>query len=331
MSIRKRLTRWNGGLALALMSATLATTIHSAPLRTRELRYQLGRTYQYDYAVKIDTTSSSRDAKGVRQGGGETTVIEAGVNLTITGMAGDAYVGELSLHNPAMRRTDGMAVHEVNDADTLRALAVPLLFTQAGNGVITAISTPANAPIQVVNIQKGVLNALQLTLQAGDDYVAQENAGQGLLRVHYTLKDVGQQLQITKQYDERSFDRLVSSGAANPHLKLQNQIDMTLDRQSGVISAVSYTEQIATGDGMPTPDATGAGFDGVTAWSTVKATGSLKLLGVVKGASRKAQSVGYASDSLQARLTEGASKRAVADLDAVDVAGDPRLKASLYG
>ena len=313
MSITKRST----ALALVLMSAGLAATIHSAPLRTRELRYQAGRTYQYDYAVTIKTTSAARDAGGVRQDGGETTVIEALVNLAITGAGADGYAGELSLQDAAVSRTDGTAVHAVNDAETLRALETPLRFTQAKNGAITAVSIPANAPLQAVNIQKGVLNALQLTLRQGDSYVALENAGQGVLRAQYTLRDAGQQLHVAKRYDERSFDRLVSSGAANPRLKLQNDIEMTLDNASGVVSSVSYEERIATGDGAPA----GAGFDGVTAWSTVKATGSLKLRGVVKS-SKGAKAVAYTTDALEARLTDGRATRAAIGLDSVDIRGE---------
>ena len=322
----------NFALMLLAVSGVLATAIHSASDFPRRLRYQVGKTYQYDYRVSIDASSASRDAAGVRKGGGATTVIEAAANVTISGVEADgSYVGELSLQNPSVQRSDATSSQVVDDEATLTALGVPLRFKQAPNGVIVTVSSPASAPAQVVNIQKGVLNALQLTLMTGSSYVAAEKAGQGLLQVRYTLKERNGQLQISKQYDQGSFGQLVTSGAPVGNLKMKNQIEMILDSASGVISNVSYNESISTGDGAAPVNAGATGFDGVTAWSTIKASGSLKLRKVINAAARPSKAAAYATDSMQAKVTAGTSNRAGIDLTTIDVRSELALLESEPG
>ena len=316
----------NFALVLLAVSGVLATAIHSASDFPRRLRYQVGKTYQYDYRATIDASSSSRDSAGVHKGGASTTVIEATANLTISGLETDGrYAGELSLQNPSMQRTDGTGTHAVDDEATMRALAVPLRFTQSANGAIATVSSPAAAPPQAVNIQKGVLNALQVTLMPGSSYVASEKAGQGFLQVRYTLQEKNGQVQISKHYDQGSFGQMVTVGEPADTLKLKNQVAMVLDQASGVISDVSYNESISTGDGAAPVNAGATGFDGVTAWSTIKASGSLKLRKVINAVARPSKAAAYATDSMQAKLTAGLWNRAGIDLTTVDVRSELAL------
>ncbi|MFN8443731.1 MAG: hypothetical protein U0175_23335 [Caldilineaceae bacterium] len=290
-------------------------------LTPRKLRYTVGKLYQYDYAVQINSTSAKRDAQGVQEDGGETTVIQATANLLITGQAADgSFLGEVSLQSPTLYRTDGKNQYAVDDAETIKALSIPLRFKQAANGVITTVSSPTDASPQVVNIQKGVLNALQVTLVDNQsDYMAQEQAGQGTVQVHYTLQEQSSGLRISKQYNQNSFARLIASGTQDPSMKLQNAVDLVLDRNQGVITSMSYNEQIASGDGAVNPDGSGQ-YDGVTAWSTVRSSGRLTLLSVSdKAPAVTSAGLNYTTDSLGAAITKGIANQSAIDLSQIDL------------
>ncbi len=288
----------------------------------RKFGYAVGKRYQYDYGVQIDTTTAKRDAQGVREEGSETTVIHAIANVTITGQdATGAFSGEVALQDPDLYHTDGTTKYALADKDTLNALAVPLRFKQAINGVISEVAWPADAQAQVVNIQKGVLNALQITLLDGqDDYMAQEQAGQGAVQVHYKLQEQSDGLHITKQYNQASFTKLVRAGDPDNGMKLENAIELVLDRNQGVIASMFYNENIASGDGATGVDPSNTGFDGVTTWSTVKSAGRLTLLTVDNGGVVAAAGAGltYTTGSLAAELTEDMLNRAGIDLSKID-------------
>lgn len=288
----------------------------------RKLRYEVGKLYQYEYGVQIDTTTAKRDAKGIREEGSDTTIIHAIANVTITGQESDGtFSGEVALQEPSLYHTDGKSQYPLEDAATLNALAVPLRFQQAVNGVITAVSWPATAEAQVVNIQKGVLNALQVTLIDGqDDYVTQEQAGQGTVQVHYMLKEQSDGLHITKQYTQDSFTKLIRAGDADNGMQLANAIDLVLDRKQGVIATMFYNEDIASGDGAAAADPSNTGFDGVTTWSTVKSAGRLTLLSVGDGmVAAAAAGLSYTSGSLAAAITAGYANGEGIDLSQVDL------------
>ncbi|RIK34589.1 MAG: hypothetical protein DCC55_32855 [Chloroflexi bacterium] len=288
----------------------------------RKFHYEVGKVYRYDYSVQIDTSTAKRDTLGIHEEGGGSTVIHAIANVTITGQEDDGtFAGELALQEPSLYHTDGTTQSDLEDVETLDALSIPLRFKQAVNGVITAVSSPADAPAQVVNIQKGVLNALQVTLVEGqDDYVVQEQAGQGEVQVHYTLQEQGDGLHITKHYTQDSFTRLIKAGDQANSMKLQNAIEFVLDREKGVISSMVYNEGIASGDGNADFDPSNTGFDGVTTWSTIKSAGRLALLGVNDAIVGKAGiELTYRADSLAAELTEGYPNQDGIDLSQVDL------------
>lgn len=304
----------------------LVTSSKASPIlfgaTPRKLRYEVGKLYQYEYGVQIDTSSAKRDAKGIREEGSDTTILHAFANVTIISQEADGvFAGEVVLQEPTYYHTDGTTQRALEDAETLRALAVPLRFKQAANGVITEVAWPTDAPAQVVNIQKGVLNALQVTLQEGqNDYIAEEQGGQGSVRVHYTLQEQSDGLHITKQYTQDSFSKLVRSGDPDKGMKLQNSVELVLDRNIGVISAMIYNENIASGDGAADPDPSNTGFDGVTTWSTVKSTGRLALLAVSES-QIAAAGVGpeYTAGSLAAEFPATSQNRSGIDLNQVDL------------
>jgi hypothetical protein len=287
----------------------------------RVLAYEVGKTYQYEYQLTVNTKSSKRDATGVSEDGSEKTVIYALAELSITGKEQDGtFVGQVVLKAPFICNTDGTVEARAEDEETFSALATPLLFKQAPNGVITSVSAPANAPAQSTNIQKGVLNALQLTLQEGNSYTALEDGGQGTVNAQYTIEELSDGLHITKTFNRQSFSNLITQGPANDELILQNTIDMVLDSSKGVINLMTYSEKIASGDGKDNRDS-GEGFNGVTAWSTAESTGSLKLKDILPttGVIAAAPDAPYVVDSLGGTLVAEHPNRRGIDLTQVDL------------
>jgi hypothetical protein len=288
----------------------------------RTLAYEVGKTYHYEYEVIVNTKSSKRDATGVREDGSEKTVIYALAELSITGKEEDGtFVGQVVLTDPFICNTDGTVEGKVEDQETLNALSTPLLFKQAPNGLITSVSVPQGSPAQSTNIQKGVLNALQLTLKEENSYTAPEDAGQGTVNAQYTVEEKADGLHITKTFNRQSFSSLLTQGPANEDLILQNTVNMVLENNRGVISQMSYSEKIASGDGKDSNDGVDANFDGVTAWSTAESTGSITLKQVTTSEELSAASLNalYVADSLGANLVEDNPNHDGIDLTQVDL------------
>lgn len=288
----------------------------------RTLNYEVGKTYEYAYEVVVNTRSSKRDSQGVRDDGEQKTVIYALADVKITGQEEtDIFVGEVSLRDPFICNTDGEEEFTADDQETLDALATPLQFKQAANGVIVAVSSPVGAPAQAINIQKGVINALQLTLQEANSYTAPEDAGQGSVNVQYVVEEKEDGLHITKTFNRASFTSLITAGPDNDDLQLQNTINIVIGADAGVITSLEYSEKIASSDGAEDLDDTGAGFDGVTAWSTAETNGSLTLKRVVAttGVTSAALNVIYQEDALAGALVDEAPNYNGIDLTTIDL------------
>lgn len=289
---------------LALMASGSAEA--QAPT-ARVLAYEVGKSYQYDYEVVINTNSAKRDSQGTRTDGAAKSVIAGQANVQVTAKENDGtFVGQVSLQDPYICNTNGTGESMVNDEELVTALTVPLVFKQAATGEIKSVSIPQNASAQATNIQKGVLNALQVTLKEGSSYTAAEAAGQGTVTATYTVEDKADGAYITKKFQRVSFTSLISSGQTPQDLKLENTINLVLDKEKGVLTAVTYTEKMATGDGQGgDPNNEELGFDGVTAWSTAETTGKLSLKGVVASVNAAVALDTYQVDSLGGTLSTG--------------------------
>ena len=288
----------------------------------RSLAYEIGKTYHYEYEVIINTSSSKRDATGVREDGSEKMVIYAMAELSITGQEDDGtFVGQIVLNDPFICNTDGTVEGKVEDAETINALSTPLLFKQDPSGLFTAVLVPQGSPAQSTNIQKGVLNALQVTLKEENSYTALEDIGQGMVNTQYAIEEKVDGLHITKTFNRQSFANLLIQGPASEDLILQNTIKLVLGRNHGVISQMSYTEKIASGDGKDSNDGIDTNFNGVTVWSTAESTGSITLKQVTASEDLAAASLNalYVADSLGATLVEDAPNRKGIDLSEIDL------------
>ncbi|MEZ4866225.1 MAG: hypothetical protein R3C14_33215 [Caldilineaceae bacterium] len=295
----------------------------------RQLKYTAGKTYVYDYNVTVTTTSSQRDSQGTNSSDKSKTVMAAKAEVTITGQDGNGdFDGTVVMSDPFICSADlASGTDSSPAAEDIAVLATelakPLVFKQKANGVIAAVSYPADAKPTVTNLQKGVINALQTLLQEGDTYKAAELGGQGTYTATYTLSEANDQLNIVKSYDEDSFSDLNKKGDEVKSLQMDSKVTAVLDGAKGVIDSVSTEESLITGDGSAEPnDYTDPNvtFDGTTAWTTVTSAGTLKL-STIKDASAQAAALfgPYVDGSLEATFEDQASNDQGIDIEAVDL------------
>ena len=277
----EKATTTAGQLFLPLVSkpANALTTAATAQVVERKLKYEVGKTYVYDYDVSVITKSSQRNSEGTSSSDKSKTVMAAQAELSITGTEADGtFVGQMVMKTPYVCSADLQAGTEsiADTAELAAELQKPLLFKQKPDGVISSVSYPANARPTVVNMQKGIINALQNVLKEGASYAVAEVGGQGTYTPTYTLQEQNDTLHITKDYNDKSFSKMEKQGDDIKSLKLTSVISAVLDGPKGVFASVASSEILETGDGAAEPTAP-VQFDGTTTWSTVNSSGKLTL------------------------------------------------------
>ncbi|MEZ4866224.1 MAG: hypothetical protein R3C14_33210 [Caldilineaceae bacterium] len=295
----------------------------------RQLKYTAGKTYVYDYNVTVTTTSSQRDSQGTNSSDKSKTVMSAKAEVTITGQDGNGdFDGTVVMSDPFICSADlASGTDSSPAAEDIAVLATelakPLVFKQKANGVIAAVSYPADAKPTVTNLQKGVINALQTLLQAGDTYKAAELGGQGTYTATYTLSEANDQLSIVKSYDQSSFSDMNKKGDEVKSLKMDSKVTAVLDGAKGVIADVSTEESLITGDGTAEPnDYTDPNvtFDGTATWTTVTSAGTLKLNTIKDASAQAAALLGtYVDGSLEAIFEEPEKSARGIDIETVDL------------
>ena len=314
---------FNGGIHSLYSSAnaTLGRLVNGTLQTPRQLDYQLNKTYRYTYDVSVTTTSFTRDAEGVNEQDGSKTILSAIAEVTITEKQADGqFVGQIILRDPFVCMTDGSHESKVDNSQFVNAFGTPILFKQMPSGVITSISLLPSSDPTVTNMQKGVINALQMTLREDtDSYTAQEKGGQGTYVVDYTLEDKTDGLHIAKTYDQDSFSALVTQGDDSGSLSLDTSLVAVLDGSQGVLTSVKSTETVSSGDGQAQP---GSEFSGVTTWTTAESTGALTLKEVKNADAARAAAVplaAYEEGDLTPIFPEARSNRRGIDLANVNL------------
>lgn len=269
--------------ATKALAAAVDTLVADPLVVERKLKYEIGKTYVYGYDVTVVTKSSQRNSEGTTSNDQSKTVMSAQAELAITSQEADGtFVGQMVMKTPYVCSADlKNGTDSIADTTELAAeLEKPLIFKQQANGVISSVSYPANARPTVVNMQKGIINALQNVLQEGTTYAVAEVGGQGTFTPTYTLKEQNDQLNITKNYNEGSFSKMEKQGDDIKSLTLTSVVSTVLDGPKGVFASVVSSEVMETGDGAAEPNSytdPNVTFDGTTSWSTVNSTGKLTL------------------------------------------------------
>jgi len=293
--------------------------------QVRRLGYSVGSTYTYRWELTIKTESISKDSQGA-QAGGNTSQLSGLVDLQVLAQeANGAYQFALSVRNPSLIASQhDAAATTLNEPAVTAALATPLLFTQAATGEVLAIRTPQDAPAAVVEIQKGIVNLLQVTLRDEEQYTVVEEGGQGRYQSHYTVSDTGNGLLVAKTINEGDFIELVSAGTPEAQIKLNNRVEMRFDAPQGAPQEVHVVEAITTGGTQAMDGATDMATSAAAVEISVLSEGWLRLQQVNATADETLMpaTANYVQGSLRANLSEVTETETEIDLSTVQIADE---------
>ncbi|MCE7979759.1 MAG: hypothetical protein DYG89_01090 [Caldilinea sp. CFX5] len=287
----------------------------------RQLRYQVGYTYSYQWELTVLTQSKSKDSQGIREDGNMTR-INGQVDLQVLAQDADGiYQFSLAVRNPTLVASDqDEQATTVNDPEFVSALNTPLLFKQASTGEIREVRYPQGAPMSAVEMQKGIVNALQMTLRAEATYTVEEEGGQGRYRSHYTATEGVNNVQISKRISANDFSEMVSAGDAGGAIRLENQVDMVLDTQQGTPQSIHVIEEISVGDQVDMLPATAIMTSTIAVETNVISDGWLRLSQVQKTESNiAAAAITYVQGSLRAILSNTIPAESEIDLNTVQI------------
>jgi len=247
---------------------------------TRELNYEVGKTYRYAYKADSVTSGFQRDSEGVSGEPISKVVIESIAEVTVTGQNADgSYDGQVVLSNVfacgAALAPDSTEETIIDNPLIVEALQTPILFTQTSTGEITSVQIAQDANLEVLNYQKGVISALQVNLQEGDNYIATERGNQGSYNAAYQLAEQDNLLTINKSYDNTSFTDLIHRGENEDALIIDASTEAVLDGTKGILTSVIESNTVANGSESFEPDGSNAGFDGIANWTQVDTSSSI--------------------------------------------------------
>ncbi len=291
-----------------------------------QLAYVVGNRYIYQWDLMVETRAKSQDTEGAKDDS-NVSWVKGIVQLQILSQATDGtYHIALSVYNPLIiASAQDEAATSVADPTITAALATPLLFQQTPTGAIREIQYNPEAPTSVLELQKGIVNFLQLSLQEGPTYTVEEEGGQGRYRSHYTLIDNADQITITKTVDDSDFIEMVRSGSTDIAIRLQNQVKIDFDQIQGILQSVDVTETISTDE--PTELAAEEQETAGAVSFEVLTQGRLQFLQVQPATDNSitAASANYISGRLRANLLDAIDEPAEIDFDTNNLAQELQL------
>lgn len=316
-------------LAALVGADTPAATNDPAAATIRSFNYQVGKVYTYLYDYTIETESNGQNQQtDLRSAAGTLTRINSYADLTVLSKAADGAIeAQLALRSPFLCNTlDNGQQIVVDDAQFLAQLTTPIRFKQAANGAVVEVTSQPTVASAVTNIQKGVINFLQVTLRSdSNSYVAQEAGGQGSYNAHYQLTDTAAGLAITKTISTGDFQQLLALGDQISSLQMNTQLNLLLGAQHQVLESVQVVEKHLSNDGKKMPANTGVtGADGLSVWSAIKTAGSLTLQSVTNAPAEAAVEAAaaaalYAADTLGGKLEGDYANDKRIDLATIDL------------
>jgi len=307
--------------------STIAAAFSSPQAAPRTIAWETGKTYTYDYKVEVNSAGYSRNVEGPTQTDAlNKTVVQGMAEIAITGVTEDGTAtGQVLLKDPFVCTADTKNNTDAvgDDAELIAGLQRPLVFQQAANGKITSVQLPEGSDATATNVLKGIVNALQLTLQAdSNEYTVEEAGGQGTYNAKYSLTENGDNLNISRTYDRGSFTDLNTVGDEIDSLSIDTSTTAVLDGTTGVLSSVKTAEKITTGDGIEEPDGSNLGFEGQTAWSEISTSVELTYNSITTTPNLQAASLfaTYVDGDLGANFDESESANPYGfDFDTLDL------------
>ncbi len=280
-------------------------------IAARSLDYEVGKTYVYLYDYNLEVKNLGRTRDGTETAEGQTMLINTYVDMTILSKNEDGAVSaEVSMRDPFICSSNGPNNQTIlKDDSMIKALAAPMRFTQAKNGAISEILVLPDSPVAVKNMQKGVINFLQVTIQeSGDAYAATEQGIQGAYSANYQLAEQSDGLHITKSIGQNDYTTLTSLGERPASLEMNTTFRAVLGNENSVLTSIELVEDHQSADGeTENPTNEGGGLDGLSVWSTMETSGSMKLEEVVDapaGRAQEAVNAIYQADSFSGDLSE---------------------------
>lgn len=251
---------------------------------TRALAYEVGKTYRYKLRLINSLINSTRSTEGPLENDVTKSIVDAVVEIAITGKNADnSYNGQLVVSEAyfCSLQKDGTFTR-LADEEVTEALKQPVLFIQSATGAITQIQFAEDTLSLALNLQKGILSALQNHLQAGESYTVSEKSTQGAYNARYQSQESadGTTLHIRKNYNQDDFTNLISNGNESTSFKQSNEVHAVLDGSKGIFSTIAYTETMVSADESETV-LDGEEFDGIIFSTSVESNGELTLLEVV--------------------------------------------------
>ena len=248
----------------------------------RRLAYVAGKSYLYNFSLESQLDTNGRTTEGDLTTQSSHSRIDGVVEIAITDQIdNETYQGQLRFRKAYFCLTDGngyLTRHE--DPEVTAALAEPLLFTQLADGQIPQVQFPEEHIPVAVNLQKGILNALQNRLQPGNDYVVEERGTQGNYSAHYVVAFGNDGLTVEKSFDQDDFSIRLQGGDANMRLEQSSTAHATFDAELQIFRQMTFSETLNSGDESNTVMNTTDGYDSVLFWSTHTAHGSLDFLAI---------------------------------------------------
>ncbi|MFK7803012.1 MAG: hypothetical protein AB8G95_15375, partial [Anaerolineae bacterium] len=297
-----------------------------AQLLERSLNYEVGKTYVYLYDYVVEAKNFGRTREGTQTSNGQIMRINAHVDMTILSKDSSGTVSaEVSMRDPFICTTEDMQNQTVlEDKATIDALAQPMRFDQASNGAISNIAVLPDSPTLVKNLQKGIINFLQVTIQAtGDQYTASEQGIQGVYNAQYGLEEKADGIHLTKTVSQNDFSQMQTLGEQPESLEMGLTYNIVVGSDKQVLTSVALTEKSATGDGSKDPATNGNnGMDGLSVWSTADANGNMTLEEVKDaptGRNTRAIDALYQIDTIIGDLSEEATPYNGIDLETVNL------------
>jgi hypothetical protein len=292
----------------------------AAPM-LRQLQYQVGQTYVYDYRMQSETVMNSVNSEGVNEGVPSYTLLTGLAEVSITGFEnGDTFVGELALQGITLCQKSGdLPLQFVDDPNTVAAIETPVLFKQRVDGTILEVQIAEFINPVMANYAKGVLNSLQGVLAQGNAYTIAESGVQGLYEADYTASLQPNGLALTKSLNQDSFTEFYYQGDA-PAMLFGTYLSLLLDREHGVYSHVRFKE---TADILPDNQEMGEeppdDLEGTAFWGHTISDGTLKLTEVVPTQDQKRPHIAYQTGRIGVVFDEMAPMTGGLDPDELDL------------
>ena len=300
---------------------TSAGTPPTAAPMLRQLQYQVGQTYIYDYRMQSETVMNSVNSEGVNEGIPSYTLLTGQAEVSIIGFEnGDTFVGELALQGITLCQKSGdLPLQFVNDPNMIAAIEAPVLFKQQMDGTILEVQIADFIDPVMANYAKGVLNSLQGILDNGQAYTAAESGVQGLYEASYTAHLQPDGLALTKSLNQDSFTEFYYQGDT-PAMLFDTYLSLLLDREHGVYSRIRFNE---TANILPDNQEMGEDpqdeLEGAAFWGHTISDGTLKLTEVVPTQAQKRPSITYQTGRIGIVFDEMAPMTGGLDPDELDL------------